>query len=46
MTSQEYWQMFMETGAPELYLLFNKAKRMENTHVLDDTRSGASGYSL
>ena len=46
MTSQDYWQMFMETGAPELYLLYNNARKMENTHVLDNTGSGAAGHSL
>ena len=46
MTSQDYWQMFLETGAPELYLIYNKARKMENTDVFDNNRSGDQGYSL
>lgn len=46
MNAQDYWQMFLETGAPELYLLFNNARKMETNHVLDDSGSGASGHSL
>ena len=46
MTSQDYWQMFVETGAPEMYLLFNNARKMENLHVLEDTSLGAAGHSL
>ena len=46
MTSQEYWQMFLETGAPEVYLLFNNARKMEITNVLDNPGPGASGHNL
>ena len=46
MTSQDYWQMFMETGAPELYLLYNNARKMENTHVSDNSGLGAEGHGL
>ena len=46
MNSQEYWQLFMETGAPEAYLLFNNARKMELDHVLDNSRPGTSGHSL
>ena len=35
MTSKDYWQMFLETGAPELYLLYNNAKKTEITNVFD-----------
>ncbi len=46
MMSQDYWQMFLETGAPELYLLFNNARKMETTNVLDNPRPGTPGHSL
>lgn len=46
MNSKDYWQMFMETGAPELYLLYHKAQKMENTNVLDGSGSGPAGHSL
>ena len=46
MNAQDFWQMFLETGAPELYLLYNNARKMEKTHVLDDSGPGASGHTL
>lgn len=46
MNSQDYWQMFLETGAPELYLLYNNARKMENVHVPDDAGTRTSGHSL
>ena len=29
MDSAAYWRLFLETGAPELYLLYRKALREE-----------------
>lgn len=46
MDSQSYWQLFLETGAPEMYLLYNKARKMEDVHVFNDTGSGASGNCI
>ena len=46
MNSQDYWQMFLETGAPELYLLYNNARKMENSHVPDNSRSCSTGNEL
>ncbi len=46
MDSKDYWQMFMETGAPELYLLYQNARKMEINHVLEDRGTGSPGYSL
>ncbi len=46
MDSQTMWQVFLETGAPEMYLLYNKARKLEETNVLDDTRIGAQSNSL
>lgn len=43
MNAADYWQMFLETGAPELYLLYNNAKKMENTHVFDGSGTGSAG---
>ena len=40
MNAAEYWKLFMETGAPEAYLLYNKAKKMEDMHVPDDQGTG------
>ncbi len=46
MNTQDYWQMFLETGAPELYLLYNKARRLENGNVFNDSGPGAEGNSI
>lgn len=46
MNAQDYWNIFLETGAPEMYLLFSKERRMEATHVLDDTGPGTACYGL
>lgn len=46
MTSQDYWQIFIETGAPEMYLLYNNARKMENAHVPDNTGTGTAGYGV
>ena len=40
-------QLFLETGAPEAYLLYKtQAKRTETTHVSDDKGTGAPGHGL
>ena len=46
MKSQDYWQMFLETGAPELYLLYNNARKMEIPHVFDDKGLSTPGHRL
>jgi hypothetical protein len=46
MKAEEYWNMFMETGAPEMYLLYSSARRMENGNVLDDQGPGDTNHSL
>ena len=46
MNAQDYWQFFLDTGAPEMYLLYNRARKMEEAHVFDDTGSGTAGHSL
>ena len=46
METQDYWKLFMETGAPEFYLLYNTSRRMESNHVFGDARSGSAGREL
>jgi len=46
MNAQDYWQIFLETGAPEMYLLYNKAQKMESMHVFNDSGFGAKGNEL
>ncbi len=33
MKSQDYWQLFLETGAPEAYLMYTKAMKSEAGYV-------------
>ena len=46
MMAQDYWQMFLETGAPEIYLMYNNAKKMENSHVPEDKGTCTAGTAL
>ena len=45
MDSKGYWDLFMETGAPELYMLY-RAQKLEETHVRENTGIGAAGIEL
>lgn len=46
MKAQDYWQVFLETGAPEMYLLYNKALKMESGHVFNDSGVSVAGDQL
>ena len=46
MTAQDYWNLFLETGAPEMYLLFNRARNMEVSNAPDGTSFGFEGNTL
>lgn len=36
MDANDYWKFFLETGAPEAYLLYSAAMKAEGSHVSDD----------
>jgi len=46
MNAKDYWQMFLETGAPELYLLYNNARKSENGDVFDSPGACPESNSL
>lgn len=46
MNANNYWQMFLETGAPEMYLLYNEARKTEANHVFDNTSAGIACNGL
>ena len=46
MNAQDYWQLFLETGSPEIYLLYNNARKMESSHVYNDSRPGIAGHTI
>ena len=35
MRSVDYWQLFLETGAPEAYLMYSKQLKSEANYVFD-----------
>lgn len=46
MNAQDYWRVFVDSGIPEYYVLYNRAKKMEESYVPEDTGSGNTGMSL
>ena len=46
MNGKDYWQLFLETGAPEAYLLYSYALRSEERHVYDDSGNRPESYGL
>ena len=46
MPSQDYWNLFLETGLPEAYLLYKSVLKAEKSHVFNDSRPGSTGNSL
>ena len=43
MNASDYWKIFMETGAPEAYLSYARALKMEEDHVFDHSGTGPAG---
>ena len=37
MYANDYWQLFLETGAPEAYLMYTKQLKSEAAYVYDDS---------
>ncbi len=37
MNATDYWQLFLETGAPEAYLMYSKRMKAEAQDVYDDS---------
>lgn len=46
MKAEDYLNLFMETGAPEMYLMYHHVRRLENRNVPDNQGIGASDNSL
>lgn len=46
MESKQLWQAFLDTGAPEIYVLYAHAKKVEETHVFNGTRPGTESNQL
>ena len=37
MKANDFWQLFLETGAPEAYLMYSKQLKAEANYVYDDS---------
>jgi len=46
MNTNVLWDLFMETGAPEMYLLYTKQQKMEAKHVFDGQGNRPQGNGL
>lgn len=46
MNAQPFWDLFLETGAPEMYLLYQHARKTEETDVFNGQRPGTAGHSI
>ncbi len=47
MNAKDYWQIFMETGMPEAYLMYARALKMEaSDHVFENTGIGLENQRL
>jgi len=46
MRSSDYWQLFLETGAPEAYLMYSQALKTEGIHVFDSPGDCSEGNRL
>lgn len=46
MNAGQLWQTFWETGAPEVYMLFNYARRQGGEDVPESAGAGASCNGL
>lgn len=33
MRAEDYWNLFIQTGSPEVYLMYNDARKLEMKHV-------------
>ncbi len=46
MNAKDYWTFFLETGAPEYYLMYQRQRKMEAPHVFDDSGNRAQSHGL
>ena len=46
MNARDYWDLFLETGAPEAYLLYTNAIKSEAHHVPDHSGNRIESHGL
>ena len=46
MNAQNFWELFLETGSPELYVLYSHAKKVEKRSVFNGQGTGSESNKL
>ena len=46
MKSRELWQAFLDTGAPDLYVLYSKAREAEENYVFNNSGTCTASHQL
>lgn len=46
MDATEYWKLFLETGAPEVYVMYTQALKAEGAYVPENSGVGIAGQRL
>ena len=46
MNAGDYWQLFLDTGAPEVYLLYSRQMKSETQYVFDDSGHRFESHGL
>ena len=46
MDAKAYWQLFLDTGAPEAYLMYTQALKSEGAYVPEHHSTGTSYQRL
>ena len=46
MDAAEYWKLFMETGRPEVYVMYTQSLRAEEAYVPENPGAGTAGQRL
>ncbi len=46
MDAAEYWKLFMESGRPEVYIMYTQALKAEETYVSKNAGIGSSDQRL
>lgn len=46
MNANGFWQLFLDTGAPEMYLLYNKVRKSEEADVFENSGTGSQSNTL
>ena len=46
MDVNDYWNIFLQTGSPEMYLMYREAIKLEGSDVSDTSGAGVTGNRI